>query len=150
MKIIETHSHFNGLEYLQVHKPQLLDEIWSMVQKMPCDADEFESSFSHLLARNGWQKVGSAGNGQMDFMKNRIAVGFQMAQPQPPACAFFAKHLASYVCDQIDVGVEILPMKSLQTQMSSGPSYYEGELYNVIRRGRGVPAVPLVLIGVDA
>jgi hypothetical protein len=41
-------------------------------------------------------------------------------------------------------------MKSLQQQMSSGVAYYEGELYNVIRQGRGVPAVPLVLIGVGA
>jgi hypothetical protein len=40
-------------------------------------------------------------------------------------------------------------MKSLQTNMSSGPGYYEGELYNIIRNGRGVPAVPLVLIGVE-
>ena len=52
------------------------------------------------------------------------------------------------VGDKIDVGVEILPMKSLQSQMSSGPSYYEGELYNLIREGRGVPAVPLVLLGI--
>ena len=28
----------------------------------------------------------------------------------------------------IDVGIEILPMKELQTQMSSGIAYYEGEL----------------------
>jgi len=41
------------------------------------------------------------------------------------------------------------PMKSLQSQMSSGPSYYEGELYNVVRQGRGVPAVPLVIIGIE-
>jgi len=27
-------------------------------------------------------------------------------------------------------------------------AYYEGELYNVIRQGRGVPAVPLVIIGI--
>ncbi len=27
---------------------------------------------------------------------------------------------------------------------------YEGELYNLVRQGRGVPAVPLVLFGVDA
>lgn len=26
--------------------------------------------------------------------------------------------------------------------------HYEGELYNVVRQGRGVPAVPLVLVGV--
>jgi hypothetical protein len=51
--------------------------------------------------------------------------------------------------DEIDVGVEILPMKSLQREMSSGVPYYEGEFYNVIRQGRGVPAVPLVLIGLE-
>ena len=27
--------------------------------------------------------------------------------------------------------------------------YYEGELYNVIRNGRGVPAVPLVIVAVE-
>lgn len=40
-------------------------------------------------------------------------------------------------------------MKALQANMSWGPAYYEGELYNVIRNGRGVPAVPLVIIGVE-
>jgi len=40
-------------------------------------------------------------------------------------------------------------MKSLQNQMSSGVAYYEGELYNVIRQGRGVPAVPLAIIGIQ-
>jgi hypothetical protein len=39
-------------------------------------------------------------------------------------------------------------MKLLQAQMSSGVAYYEGELYNVVRQGRGVPAVPLVIIGI--
>ena len=40
-------------------------------------------------------------------------------------------------------------MKSLQAQMSSGVAYYEGEFYNVIRNGRGVPSVPLVLVGIE-
>ncbi len=56
--------------------------------------------------------------------------------------------MAFFVGNMIDVGVEILPMKELQTEMSSGPSYYEGELYNLIREGRGIPAVPLVLVGI--
>lgn len=54
----------------------------------------------------------------------------------------------AYVGDKIDVGIEIVPMKVLSENMSSGVAYYERELYNVIRQGRGVPAVPLVLIGV--
>jgi hypothetical protein len=39
-------------------------------------------------------------------------------------------------------------MKELQQKMSSGVGYYESELYNLVREGRGVPAVPLILIGV--
>ena len=39
-------------------------------------------------------------------------------------------------------------MKAMQDEMSSGPGYYEGALYDVVRQGRGVPAVPLVIIGV--
>jgi hypothetical protein len=40
-------------------------------------------------------------------------------------------------------------MKSMQQQMSSGPGYYEGALYDLARQGRGVPPVPLVLIGME-
>lgn len=85
---------------------------------------------------------------QTDFVKNRVAIEVQFGKYSFVAYDLFVKHLAFYVRDQIDVGIEILPMKSLQKQMSSGPGYYEGELYNVIRNGRGVPAVPLVIIGV--
>jgi hypothetical protein len=59
------------------------------------------------------------------------------------------KHLAFYVGDKIDCGIEILPMKSMQSEMSSGPGYYEGALYDPVRQGRGVPAVPLVIVGVS-
>ncbi|MFC1925076.1 BglII/BstYI family type II restriction endonuclease [Chloroflexota bacterium] len=85
---------------------------------------------------------------QTDFVKERVAVEVQFGKYSFVAYDLFVKHLAFYVGDQIDVGVEILPMKSLQSQMSSGVSYYEGELYNVVRQGRGVPAVPLVILGI--
>lgn len=86
---------------------------------------------------------------QTDFVKRRVAIEVQFGKYAFVAYDLFVKHLAFYVGDQIDVGVEILPMKNLQSQMSSGVAYYQGELYNVIRQGRGVPAVPLVLIGIE-
>ena len=61
---------------------------------------------------------------------------------------WFVKHLHFYVSDAIDVGIEILPMKALEQEMSSGVPYYERDLVNVLRQGRGVPAVPLVILGV--
>ena len=78
-----------------------------------------------------------------------MAIEVQFGKYAFVAYDLFVKHLAFYVRDQIDVGIEILAMKSLPSDMSSGPAYYEGELYNIVRNGRGVPAVPLVLLGVE-
>jgi hypothetical protein len=86
---------------------------------------------------------------QTDFVKNRVAIEIQFGKYSFVAYDLFVKHLAFYIGDHIDGGIEILPMKTLQSQMSSGPSYYEGELYNVVRQGRGIPAVPLVIIGIE-
>jgi len=85
---------------------------------------------------------------QTDFVKSRVAVEVQFGKYSFVAYDLFVKHLAFYVRDQIDVGIEILPMKSMQKHMSSGPAYFENELYNVVRNGRGVPGVPLVIVGV--
>ncbi|MBK8797706.1 BglII/BstYI family type II restriction endonuclease [Caldilinea sp.] len=86
---------------------------------------------------------------QTDFVKDRIAVEVQFGKYSFVAYDLFVKHMAFYIGNVIDVGIEILPMKALSAEMSSGVSYYEGELYNVLRHGRGTPAVLLVLIGVS-
>lgn len=85
---------------------------------------------------------------QTDFVKNRVAIEVQFGKYAFVAHDLFVKHLSFYVSDIIDVGIEILPMKELEQEMSSGVPYYERDLLNVIRQGRGVPAVPLVLLGV--
>ena len=85
---------------------------------------------------------------QTDFVKDRVAVEVQFGKYAFVAHDLFVKHLSFYVSDIIDVGIEILPMKELEREMSSGVPYYERDLLNVLRQGRGVPAVPLVLIGV--
>jgi len=85
---------------------------------------------------------------QTDFIKQRVAVEVQFGKYAFVAHDLFVKHMSFFVADIIDVGIEILPMKSLEEEMSSGVAYYERDLLNVIRQGRAVPAVPLVLIGI--
>jgi hypothetical protein len=96
---------------------------------------------------------------QTDFVKNRIAVEVQFGKYFAVAYDMFVKHLAFYVGDLIDVGIEIVPVRAMSgigtdeseprgRGMSTGVPWYEKELYNLIREGRGVPSVPLVLIGV--
>lgn len=50
----------------------------------------------------------------------------------------------------INLGIEILPTKLMQSRMSSGPAYFEGEVYNVMRQGRNSPPVPLLILGIEA
>ncbi len=87
---------------------------------------------------------------QTDFEKERVAIEVQFGKYAFIAYDLFVKHMAFYVGNKIDAGIEILPMKRMQSQLSSGPGYYEGALYDLVRQGRGVPAVPLVLLGIDA
>lgn len=87
---------------------------------------------------------------QTDFVKERVALEVQFGKYSFVAYDLFVKHMAFYVGDVIDVGIEVLPMKKLQSCMSSGVPYYEGALYDLIRQGRGSPAVPLVMAGVAA
>ena len=201
MKIVEKHSHYNGLEYLLVHQPKLWTQIQQVIKETneePCSIETSKDGgtqcrYSYSLTRikrklhegfrsyqwrerrfscadatdvqpnrktqhmptdhqnhegevNGNTPIYSYN--QTDFVKDRVAVEVQFGKYSFVAYDLFVKHMAFYVGDLIDVGIEILPMKVLQEQMSSGVAYYEGELYNLIREGRGVPAVPLVLIGI--
>ena len=201
MKIVETYSHLNGVEFLLVHKPNLWEEVQSVVAgvnaekcknkvskektmkgKLLYSPIDMNAAFKKLLRDKDWQEsrvrywvtkneklirktltippeiqkkeIEAAGEtpifsyNQTDFVKDRVAIEVQFGKYSFVACDLFVKHLAFYVGDEIDVGIEILSMKSLQSQMSSGVAYYEGEFYNVVRQGRGVPAVPLVIIGI--
>ena len=203
MKIAETYSHLNGLEFLLVHKPNLWKEIQAVIATVDAEKCrtkvskektmrdrvlfspiDMNAEFNRLLRNKSWEEsrvsywvtkseklirktltmssdeqkleIEAAGEtpifsyNQTDFVKDRVAVEVQFGKYAFVAYDLFVKHLAFYVGDLIDVGIEILPMKSLQSQMSSGVAYYEGEFYNVVRQGRGVPAVPLVLIGIEA
>jgi hypothetical protein len=202
MRICETYSHLNGLEFLLVHKPKLWREIQQVIRSVDAEKCKTKVSkekgmkgkilyspidmnahFSKLLKAKAWKEsrvsywvtkseklirktltmspdeqkkeIEAAGEiaiysyNQTDYVKDRVAIEVQFGKYSFVAYDLFVKHLAFYVGDYIDVGVEILPMKTLQSQMSSGVPYYEGEFYNVVRQGRGVPAVPLIIIGIE-
>jgi len=82
-------------------------------------------------------------------VKNRIAVEVQFGKYAFVAFDLFVKHLLFYSGGIINVGVEILPIKKMQSIMSSGVAYYEGEVYNILRHGRSNPPVPLLIIGIE-
>jgi hypothetical protein len=175
MKIVEKYSHLNGLEYLLVHKPELWEEIQTVIKTVDAEKCktkiskektmkgtllyspiEMNETFKKELSKYHWeesrvsywvtkdeklirktltmppevqkQEIEAQGEiairsyNQTDFVKNRVAIEVQFGKYAFVAYDLFVKHLAFYIGDHIDVGIEILPMKTLQSQMSSGPS----------------------------
>jgi len=86
---------------------------------------------------------------QTDFVKDRVSVEVQFGKYPFIEFDLFVKHLGFFVGDEIDLGIEIIPTKALQSDMSSGPGYYERTLSHILRQGRGNPSVPLIIIGVE-
>lgn len=87
---------------------------------------------------------------QTDFVKDRVAVEIQFGKYAFVAHDLFVKHMSFFISNDIDLGIEVVPMKSMERQMSSGVPYYERDLFNLMRQGRGIPAVPIILVGVAA
>ncbi len=164
MKARAFHSHLNGWEHISAHKQSILAEIEDAIGAVdvaPCPAkaskvntrgevhyraDELNRMFRAELVSRGWR--GASPYNRTILVKDRIAIEAQFGKHASVAYDLFAKHMAFFIGDLIDVGIEILPMKELQAEMSSGVAYYEGELYNLLRQGRGTPAVPLIIVGV--
>ncbi|MCD6355144.1 MAG: hypothetical protein J7L95_06310 [Prolixibacteraceae bacterium] len=86
---------------------------------------------------------------QTDFVKDKLAVEVQFGKYSFVAYDLFVKHMLFYSGGIINLGIEILPTKKMQTEMSSGVAYFEGEVYNVMRQGRNNPAVPLLILGIE-
>ena len=86
---------------------------------------------------------------QTDFVKDKIAVEVQFGKYSFVAYDLFVKHMLFYSGGKINLGIEVLATKKMQSQMSSGVAYFEGEVYNVMRQGRNSPPVPLLILGVE-
>ena len=85
---------------------------------------------------------------QTDFVKDRVALEVQFGNYSFVAHDILVKHRGLFVSNVIDVAIEVVPMKELESEMSPGVPYYERVLYNLIQLGRGQPGFPLVLVGI--
>lgn len=138
----QLHSHANGYEHMLIHKPHLWDQLAATIDRLE-PAACWRSALTTALQARGWSAAAPE-----HLVRDRISVELHSAGVGDATWLLFARPLAMFVGNLIDVGVEVLPMKSLQAEMSSGVPYYEGALYDLMRQGRGVPAVPLVLVGI--
>lgn len=174
MKVVNEYSQKEGKEYIHRNFPDELSEIYSVIESV--DLEQFKTKVSKEKTMPGEMlysprelnqayKEGFAslewhefriklpfGNGafrEMDFVKNRLGVEVQFGKYAFMAYNVSAKMTIFHNHNVIDAGVEIVPMKNMAEQMSSGVSYFEQIKWDLENRGEADIDIPVIVMGIN-
>ena len=196
MRIAETYSHVNGLEFMLIRRLTQWTEIKRTIKRarLPnrgrssssfvqsrVNTAEFTGQFDKMFCRTAWCKQAVAldtgcttlhsepivrelntsskngalmtddldfNNYRVEFLKDRVCVALQFGKKLAGAYDLSERFFGQFISYQIDVGINILPMRDWRAQIGLDMPCFESELKNLERRARCVLAVPLVLVGV--
>lgn len=85
---------------------------------------------------------------EMDFVKNRVGVEVQFGKYAFMVYNVCAKMTIFHKLGVIDVGIEIVPIKCFAEEMSTGVSYYEQFVWDLVHRGVADIDIPVLVLGV--
>lgn len=86
---------------------------------------------------------------EMDFIKNRLGVEVQFGKYAFMVYNVCAKMTIFHNENFIDAGVEIVPLKELASEMSTGVSYFEQFVWDLEHRGVSNIDIPVLIIGIS-
>jgi len=87
---------------------------------------------------------------EMDFVKEKLGVEVQFGKYAFMVYNVCAKMTIFKNLGHIDCGIEIVPVKALVEEMSSGVSYFEQFVWDLETRGVSNIDIPVLILGVDA
>ena len=125
---------------------------------------ELNKKFRRLFKAKEWERVRievtttvpelgttykHVGFREMDFVKNKLGVEVQLGK-----YAFMVYNVAAKMTifskqAKIKAGIEIVPMLSLASHMSTGVSYFEQMKTDLEMRGASNIDIPVLIIGID-
>lgn len=85
----------------------------------------------------------------MDFVKNKLGVEVQFGKYSFMVYNVCAKMTIFANLQVIDCGVEIVPVKVLADEMSTGVSYFEQFVWDLEHRGISDIDIPVLILGID-
>lgn len=84
----------------------------------------------------------------MDFIKNKLGVEVQFGKYSFMVYNVCAKMTNFHNFGFIDAGIEIVPVKKLAEDMSTGVSYFEQFVWDLEQRGVSDIDIPVLILGV--
>jgi hypothetical protein len=86
----------------------------------------------------------------MDFVKDGVGVEVQFGKYSFMVYNVCAKMTIFRNLGLIECGIEVLPVKALALEMSSGVSYFEQFVWDLESRGVADIDIPVLILGIDA
>jgi Restriction endonuclease BglII len=84
----------------------------------------------------------------MDFVKDKLGVEIQFGKYSFMVYNVCAKMTIFKNLGYIDAGIEIVPVKELASQMSTGVSYFEQFVWDLEQRGTADIDIPVLILGI--
>jgi hypothetical protein len=124
-------------------KRQFLPSGWVNC-KVPC---EYSQEFYDPGYLTGRATKGAFRD--MDFVKDGLGVEVQFGKYAFMVYNVCAKMTIFRNLGHIKAGIEIVPVKSLAEQMSTGVSYFEQFVWDLQQRGAADLDIPVLILGID-
>jgi hypothetical protein len=135
---------FSPVELNKQFKEQLYHKGWQSV-RVQCDypTQYYVSDYQpKQLQRGAFREI--------DFVKRKLGVEVQFGKYSFMVYNVAAKMTIFRNLLFIDTGIEIVPVKALADEMSSGVSYFEQFVWDLQKRGVSNIDVPVLILGIDA
>ncbi len=174
MKVVNEFSQKDGKDFISRNFPTELQEVYEIIEIInlqqfktkiskektmpgqmlyspPALNKEYKEKFNSL----GWHEYriklpfAHGAFREMDFVKNRLGVEVQFGKYAFMAYNVSAKMTIFHNHNVIDAGIEIVPMKHMADQMSSGVSYFEQIKWDLENRGTADIDIPVIVMGID-
>jgi len=180
LRIVYEYSHLGGFEILKVHYPDQEVDIRKTIAEvvahrtkrskektrkgeMLYDPKDMNRQFRDAFQNRGYRELRdyypltipdstfrlTGTYKQIDFVKGKVLIEVQFGK-YPFMFYDLAKFQYFFNENKADVGVELVPCHALHRKMSSGVSYGEQLVYDIERLKRHFPAVPVMIILIDA
>ena len=134
---------FSPVKLNECFKKHLYAKGWRSVRvKCEYPTQFYASGYSPQELRKGAFR-------EMDFVKRRLGVEVQFGKYSFMVYNVAAKMTIFKNLGHIDTGVEIVPVKALADEMSSGVSYFEQFVWDLEKRGVSNIDIPVLILGID-
>jgi len=134
---------FSPVDLNNCFKKQFHDRGWKSI-RVKC-----EYPTQHYTAGYQPKNLAKGAFREMDFIKQKLGVEVQFGKYSFMVYNVAAKMTIFRNLGHIDTGVEIVPVKALAEEMSSGVSYFEQFVWDLDQRGVSNIDIPVLILGID-